>query len=48
MLKEAGIPHAVVQELIGHDSESMSAHYTHVGNEALKKAANALPDVTSP
>lgn len=33
-------------ELIGHDSEQMSQHYTHVGMEALKKAADALPDVT--
>jgi integrase len=48
LLKEAGVPHAVVQELIGHDSEQMSEHYTHVGSEALKKAANALPDLTSP
>jgi integrase len=47
LLKEAGVPHAVVQELIGHDSEQMSEHYTHVGSEALKKAASALPDVTA-
>jgi integrase len=47
LLKEAGVPHAVVQELIGHDSEQMSEHYTHVGIEALKKAAAALADVTS-
>ena len=45
LLKEAGIPHAVVQELIGHDSEQMSKHYTHVGREALRKAADALPSV---
>lgn len=48
LMKEAGIPHAVVQEMIGHDSEQMSRHYTHVGTEALQKAANALPDVTIP
>jgi integrase len=48
LLKEAGVPHAVVQELIGHDSEQMSEHYTHVGSEALKKAAESLPDVTCP
>jgi integrase len=47
LLKEAGIPHAVVQELIGHDSEQMSEHYTHVGSEALKKAAAAFPDLTT-
>jgi integrase len=46
LLKEAGVPQAVVQELIGHDSEQMSEHYTHVGSEALKKAAAALPDLT--
>lgn len=47
MLKEAGIPAAVVMELIGHDSAAMSHHYTHVGAEALKKAAKVLPDLTS-
>ena len=45
MLKDAGIPQATVQELIGHDSEQMSALYTHVGKEALKKAAAALPEI---
>jgi integrase len=43
LLKDAGIPQATVQELIGHDSEQMSALYTHVGREALEKAAAALP-----
>lgn len=43
LLKDAGIPEAVVMELVGHDSEQMSAHYTHVGQEALAKATAALP-----
>jgi integrase len=43
LLKDAGIPQATVMELIGHDSEQMSALYTHVGREALQKAAAALP-----
>jgi integrase len=43
LLKDAGIPQATVMELIGHDSEQMSAIYTHVGREALSKAAAALP-----
>lgn len=43
MLKEAGIPAAVVMELVGHDSKAISEHYTHVGSEALKKAAEAFP-----
>jgi integrase len=45
LLKDAGIPEAVVMEMIGHDSKEMSKHYTHVGREALEKAAAALPEV---
>ena len=45
LLKDAGIPEAVVIEMVGHDSEQMSAHYTHVGREALEKAAAALPEL---
>jgi len=44
LLKDAGIPQAVVQELIGHDSEQMSALYTHVGREAMERAAATLPE----
>jgi integrase len=43
MMKDAGIPEAVVMELVGHDSKQMSAHYTHVGREAMQKAAASLP-----
>jgi integrase len=45
LLKDAGIPQAVVQELVGHDSEQMSALYTHVGREALERAASSLPEI---
>jgi integrase len=45
LLKDAGIPEAVVMEMIGHDSKHMSAHYTHVGIDALTKAAAALPEI---
>jgi integrase len=45
LLKEAGIPSAVVMELVGHDSEEMSQHYTHVGRATPDKAAAALPDL---
>jgi integrase len=44
MMKEAGIPAAVVMELVGHDSTQMSELYTHVGAEAMQKAADSLPD----
>jgi integrase len=45
LLKEAGIPDAAIMALVGHDSVAMSAHYTHVGRDALQRAANALPDL---
>ena len=37
LMKDAGVPDAVVMALVGHDSEAMSAHYTHFGKEALAK-----------
>lgn len=45
LLKEAGIPAAVVQKLIGHESSQISELYTTVGEEALNKAAAALPSL---
>jgi integrase len=45
LLKEAGVPQAVTMALIGHDSPEISQHYTHVGDEALKKACAALPEI---
>jgi integrase len=45
LMKHAGIPSAAVMELVGHDSEQMSQHYTHTGAEALEKAAASLPDL---
>lgn len=44
-MHEAGIPQAVVQALIGHDSEAMHQLYITVGEEAVKRAGNTLPDV---
>jgi integrase len=43
MLHEAGIPAAVCQALIGHDSEAIHELYVAVGREALTRAAAALP-----
>ena len=39
LTNDAGIPEAAVMELVGYDSEQMSANYTHVGREALERAA---------
>jgi integrase len=35
LLKDAGVPDAVVMALVGHESAAMSHRYTHVGKEAL-------------
>jgi integrase len=45
LLKDAGIPHVVVQALIGHESAAVSQRYTHVGLEALQRAARSLPEI---
>jgi len=44
-LQEAGVPLAVSQALIGHDSAEMHQHYVSVGREALAEAAAKLPDL---
>lgn len=45
LMKDAGIPSSVVMDFVGHDSEQMSTHYTHVGMESLSKAAASLPTI---
>jgi integrase len=45
LMKNAGISPAIVQEFIGHDSPAISANYTHIETSALKKAADAMPDI---
>ena len=34
-----------VMPIVGHDSKAMSAHYTHVGKEALARAAKTPPQI---
>jgi integrase len=43
LLKDAGIPDAVIMELVGHDSAAMSARYTSIGKESLAKAQEVMP-----
>jgi integrase len=45
LLKDAGVPDAVVMALVGHESTAMSHRYTHVGKEALARAAKTLPEI---
>jgi integrase len=45
LLKDAGIPDAVVMALVGHESAAMSQRYTHVGKESLAKATATFPEL---
>ncbi len=46
LMKEAGIPEPVVMTIAGHSSKEESVRNTRFGNEAMQKAADALPDLT--
>jgi integrase len=43
LLKEAGVPDAVVMALAGHEAVRQSDHYTRIGRESLAKAVTAFP-----
>jgi hypothetical protein len=34
------------REIVGHDSEAVSRHYTHLSTDDLRNAMQRLPDVT--
>lgn len=44
-LHEAGVPAAVAQEIIGHDSPEIHRHYTTMGESILRDSINKLPDL---
>jgi hypothetical protein len=44
-MKNAGISSAIVQDIIGHESEVISANYTHIDEEAKREALSAMPNV---
>ena len=45
LLHQAGVPAAVAQAMIGHDSEAIHQQYVSVGREALEQAAASLPEL---
>jgi Mn-dependent DtxR family transcriptional regulator len=45
LLKNAGVSEAVARDIIGHDSEQMSRHYTHIEDAAKREALDKLPDL---
>jgi integrase len=45
LMKNAGVSPAIVQDIIGHESAEISAHYTHVESAAKRDALSKLPDL---
>src|SRR5436190_22041561 len=46
LMKNAGISPAIVQDIIGHDSPAISAHYTHVEDASKRHAIESMPNIT--
>jgi integrase len=47
LLHDAGVPQSVILAYVGHSSTKMNRRYTHIGSEALTKAAASLPRIGS-
>ena len=47
LMKNAGVNASVVMDIIGHESEAISAHYTHIDEETKRKAIARLPSIPS-
>jgi integrase len=45
LLKNAGVSEIVARDLIGHDSEAVSRNYSHVDEDAKRRAIETLPDI---
>jgi integrase len=45
LMKNAGINASVVMDIIGHESEAISMHYTHIDEETKRAALSSLPDL---
>ena len=41
----AGVPLAVVAEIVGHGNPAMTEHYTHISPESKREAIKALPSI---
>lgn len=46
LLKNAGVSDVVARSIIGHQTEAISRAYTHIEQKTMKRAIDALPDVT--
>src|SRR6266513_2048348 len=46
LMKNSGISPAIVQDIIGHESPALSAHYTHIEDASKRHAIESMPDIT--
>lgn len=46
LLKSAGVPQAVVMDIIGHESTAISRAYTHIDEKSKLRAIDNMEDVT--
>jgi integrase len=44
LLKNAGVSDMVAQDIIGHESDAVSRHYTHIQKETNRETLNKMPD----
>ena len=44
----AGVPLAVVAEIVGHGNPAMTEHYSHISTESKRNAIMALPSFSNP
>jgi integrase len=47
LMKRAGAASAVVQDIIGHESEAVSLNYTKIDSASKATAINLMPDITA-
>jgi integrase len=45
LMKNAGVNASVVMDIIGHESEAISAHYTHIDEDTKRRALAKLPRI---
>src|SRR4029453_12327092 len=45
LMKNAGIPSAIVRDIIGHESTAISDNYTHIDDRSKRNALSAMPNV---
>ena len=47
LMKNAGVPAAIVQDIMGHESAAISANYTHIDDATKRAAIEKMPDLVA-